>query len=522
MTSKVIALPQHNAILAPAAMCAGANFSGLKFKMVSYKLEDYVMVEHSDDALRQLARCGISGTSDILRDYHWPSKYPKPFDHQKVTADFMVRNLRSFCFNDIGSAKSLTALWAADYMMSRGEMGKVLICSTLSTLHQVWESEIFTHIMHRSSVVVHGDYEKRKRALAEDVDFYVINHEGLRVLQDELAARPDITHVIMDEGARFRNASTALWSAANRVCGPESGRTVWWMTGSPMPKAPTDAWAQARIVNDAAVPKYFSRFRDQTMFKITQFKWVPKQGWEDIAYAGLRPAIRFKREDCIDLPPCTYVDHEVGMSKTQAKAYKSLEDSFVAEIEGGAVITALNEGVKLGKLLQVACGAIYDEDGNIHHLDVSPKLAELDNILEEVGDKLIIFMPFKHTISLVAKWFDEKHKDLTYGIINGDVSAKKRAVIFDGFQRGDLNIIIAHPAAMAHGLTLTASNTILWWGPVDNFETYEQAIGRITRPGQTRNQYIKHLISTSIEKEIYKRLKNKEVMQGILLDLIEK
>lgn len=519
--SKVISLPQHDAILVPASMCMGANFSGLKYKQVSYKLDHYIMVEHSDAALRQLAQCGVEVASGILRDYHWPSKYPKPFPHQKTTADFMVRNPRSFCFNGIGTSKTLTALWASDYMMSRGDMGKVLICSTLSTLHRVWESEIFTHLMHRTCTILHGDIARRRKRLAEDHDFYILNHEGMKILLPELLERTDITHVIMDEGARCRNQKTDLWKAASHICGPDSGRTLWWLTGSPMPKAPTDAWAQAKIVNPATVPAYFSRFRDQTMFRLTQFKWVPRKGWEDIVYASLKPAIRFKRDECIDLPPVMTIEHPVAMSKAQAKAYKGLEDSFVAEFDSG-IITAANEGVKLGKLLQVSCGSCYDAQGGVHAIDVKPKLDELEVILEEVGDKLIIFMPYKHTIKLVADWVDAHSKDYSYGIISGDVTAKKRNVIFSEFQSGDLNIIIAHPAAMAHGLTLTRSNTILWWCPVDNFEIYEQANGRITRPGQERHQYIKHLTCSPIERTVYDRLKNKESMQGALLDMIRK
>lgn len=516
--SDVISLPTFNAILVPTRKVTGLNFGGLRFQQIFYRLEPYVIVEHSDEACRRLAGVGINIKSGILRDYHWPSKYPSPFDHQRTTADFMVRNPRSFCFNDIGTSKSLTALWAADYMMNRKEMGRVLICSTLSTLHRVWGAEIFTHLMHRKYAILHGSQATRRSRLRDDVDFYIVNHEGLKMLKDELAQRHDITHVIMDEGARMRNQSTQLWKAANAVCGPESKRGVWWMTGSPMPKAPTDAWAQARIVNPKTVPGYFSRFRDQTMFKITQFKWVPKRGWEDTVYSSLKPAIRFQRSECLDLPPAMFVDHEVKMSKQQEKAYKDMNDNFVAEFNDGT-ITAVNEGVKLGKLLQVACGAIYDGAGENHVIDVTPKLQELDNILEEVGDKLIIFMPYKNAINRVTEHFDTKHEGLTYGVVNGGVGAKKRDEIFTGFQDGELNVIVAHPAAMAHGLTLTASNTILFWGPVDNYEIYEQAIGRITRPGQERHQYIKHLICTPIEKAVYKRLKNKENTQGLLLDM---
>jgi len=287
-----------------------------------------------------------------------------------------------------------------------------------------------------------------------------------------------------------------------------------------MPRAPTDAWAQAKIVNPGAVPRYFNRFREQTMVKINAFKWVPARGWEDTAYSSLKPSIRFVRDECIDLPECTYVDHKVEMSKDQLKAYKSLKDDCIAELEQG-LVTAVNEGVMLMKLLQIACGAIYNDKGETAMLDCQPKLNELGEIVNEAGSKVIIFVPFKHSIKVISKWLDAKRPDLEYGVVNGGVSRGERDRVFKAFQDGSMDIIIAHPAAMAHGLTLTTSNTIVWWGPLDNFEIYEQANGRITRPGQKRLQYIKHLVSSPIEVSVYNRLKKKESMQGILLDMIK-
>lgn len=506
-------------MLVPLAKCLGAKLDGHKHKYVVYKGKDFMMIEWTLESCRELSRLGLKIKSPIYTDYGWSGGFV-PFSHQAETACFMVRNMRGFTFNDIGTGKTLSALWAADYLMNKGDIGKVLVCSTLSTLDRVWSAELFRHFPHRTSAVLHGTPEKRRKLLAEDHDFYIINHEGLKLLQEDIVARKDIDLIICDEGARFRNSKTALWKALNVVAKQDTGRALWWMTGSPMPKAPTDAWAQAKIVNPDTVPRYFQRFREQTMIKINQFKWVASRGWEDIAYSSLKPSIRFVRDECIDLPECMYVDHKVEMSKNQAKVYKSLKDDCIAELEEG-LVTAANEGVMLMKLLQVACGAIYNDKGDVSTLDCSAKLKELEAIADEVGTKLIVFVPFKHSIKILSKWADGlKHKP-SYGIVNGSVSKNKRDTVFKEFQTGDLDYIFAHPAAMAHGLTLTESNTIVWWGPLDNFEIYEQANGRITRPGQKRLQYIKHLISSPVEIAVYNRLKKKESMQGILLDMIK-
>lgn len=520
-SKKVITVKDHGLMLVPLRQCMGVDFGTSKRKPVSYKMRDYMVMEWNVDMCQRIADAGIQIESPALFDYDWPGRFT-PFAHQRVTYNFMINNRRSFIFNDIGTSKTLTALWAADYLMKTGRIKKVLITSTLSTLDRVWYNEIFTHIMHRSCVVMHGSMEKRRRLklLDEKHDFYIINHDGMKGMVEDLDKKK-FDLVIVDEGAIFRNPKTGLWKALDFLVGEDKMEWLWWMTGSPMPRAPTDVWAQAKIVNPGTVPKYFSRFREQTMFKINMFKWIPRKGWEETVYSSVQPAIRFHRDDCVDIPDCTYVDHAVPMSKSQEKIYKGLKDDFMAQAANG-LITAANEGVKRVKLVQVACGAIYHEDGTSSPVDCGPKFAELNAIIDEAGDKLILFVPFKHTIVEIEKWFKKKHPDRTYGVINGDVGKTARDKIFDAFQNGELNDIIAHPKAMAHGLTLTAANVITWWGPVDDFEIYEQANGRITRPGQTRKQYIKHLTCSPIETDIYKRLKNKESMQGLLLDMIKK
>ena len=508
-------------MLVPLQQCMGLALGNAKRKPVSYKMDDYIAMDWNLENCQRIAKIGIQIESPPLFDYTWPGRFT-PKIHQRITFNFILNNKRSFVFNDIGTCKTLTALWAADYLMSIGKIKKVLITSTLSTLDRVWRSEIFNHLLHRDCVVMHGSMPKQRRLrlLDEDHDFYIINHDGMKGMVEELEAKK-FDMIIVDEGAVFRNPKTDLWRALNYLAAEEKVEWLWWMTGSPMPNKPTDVWAQARVVNPGTVPKYFSRFREQTMIKINMFKWVPRRGWEDIVYSSIQPSIRFQRDECIDIPPCTYVTHTVEMSKEQVKVYTGLKDHFIAEASKG-LVTAANEGVKLVKLLQVACGAIYHEDGSVSPVDCGPKFKELREIVDEAGDKLILFVPFKHTIIEIEKWIKKKLPNSTYGIINGGVGKAARDKIFAEFQTGSLNIILAHPAAMAHGLTLTAANVITWWGPVDNYEIYEQANGRITRPGQERKQYIKHLTCSPVEASVYKRLKNKESMQGIILDMIKK
>ena len=459
--------------------------------------------------------------TDLLtaNNYNWPGIY-RPMMHQKVTADFMIKRPRAFCLNGIGTAKTLSLLWATDFLIHYKKVNKVLIAAPLSTLWTVWGQEIFMNLIHRKYAVLHGTKAKRLKELARNVDYYIINHDGIDVIADDLKFRKDISLVIVDEGAEIRNVRTRKWDSMWNFAGPHSGKGLWWVTGSPMPKGPTDIWAQARIINPGLVHTYFTRFRDDLMFKKGLFKWIPRPGWEQKCYGMLQPSIRFKRDECIDLPPCTTQTRRIEMSNEQHQAYTQMHNTFVAQLQDGTV-TAANEGVKRIKLIQIAAGAVYDGYQVTHWLDCKPKLEVLNEVVKETENKAIIFVPFRHTIHLLQSYIEKKLK-LTVGVIYGDIAPGKRTKIFNDFQHSNLQIILAHPGTMAHGLTLTASHTVIWWAPPDSYRIYEQANGRISRPGQTVKQTIVHLSCSEVEDKTYARLKNNEQLQGILLELLRK
>jgi SNF2 family DNA or RNA helicase len=458
--------------------------------------------------------------TDLLTEngYLWPSQYPRPFDHQRVTSEFLVRNPRSFVFNDIGTSKTLSALWAMDFLIIHKVVRKTLVIAPLSTLWSVWSDEIFMNIYGRTSVVLHGTKEKRLKLLKENVDVFLINHDGVKVIWKELLDRKDIDLIIIDESAEIRNSRTNRYKAIHMIAGAHSKKGLWLMTGSPMPSGPTDIWGPAKLVNPDLVPRYFSRWRDETMIKLNMYKHAPVRGWEDRCFKVMQPSIRFKRDDCIDLLPCTTQTWTVEMSAEQAKAYREMTRDLVTFLKSGTV-NAINEAARRIKLIQLAAGAVYDGNEFVHHVDCKPKLSALLSAVEAAGNKAIVFVPFRHSIPLLQKFLTKA--GLSVEVVYGDVSVKKRSQVFSDFQRGSLQVIVAHPGCMAHGLTLTASHTIIFWAPVDSYRIYEQACGRITRPGQTRKQTIIHLVCSEIERKIYKRLESRGKMQGLLLELLE-
>lgn len=489
-------------------------------KQISVRGFDLVVAPHKLDEVRVLNNMGFNAPSPILHYYDWPGRYT-PFDHQKETAAFLTLNQKGLVLNDIGTGKTQSALWAADYLISIGVIRKVLVLSPLSTLERVWGDGIFLGFPERRFVVLHGTAERRRRLLKQDVDFYIINHDGFSIIAEEALGMFDL--VIVDEAAVLRNPSTQRFKFFRKWMLNNPDTRLWLMTGTPTPNDPTDAWALAKLVDSPTCKSTFTAFREQVMMKLGQWKYVPRPESADIVKDILQPAVRFSREECIDLPETIIQTRQVAMTPEQQKHYKAMLRDFITEVAAERVstgtITAVNEAVKVQKLVQIACGVAYGDDGQNIELDASPRVKVVKEIIEEAGEKVIVFVPLTGTLHMLEK---ELSKHWTVGVVNGSVSASKRDVIFKDFQDSkDPHVLIAHPGTMAHGLTLTTASTIIWYGPVNSNETYVQANGRIERIGKNKTSNVIHIEATDLEHKMYERLKNKQRLQGILLDLIQ-
>ena len=486
-------------------------------KTITYKGQELVVVPHRDEEVRILSNLGIHAPMPIEYFYSWPGRY-KPFEHQVTTASFLTRNHRAFCLNDMGTGKTLSVLWAYDYLRSIGRAKKMLVISPLSTLEETWGSSIFRNFPHLTFSVLYGTKEKRRKLLAQDVDVYIINHDGLKIVGDDIANRDDIDVVVIDEIAVARNKGTDRWKALRKIV-PHPNRICWGLTGTPTPNAPTDAWAQCLLVNPATVPQYMGVFRDQTMKQVGPYGWINRPNATAIVAKAMQPSIRYKRDECIDLPPVTYETRKVELTPAQRDAYKHMLNQLHTEIDG-VQITAVNEAVKVMKLVQICVGAAIGTDSEVAFVPATSRLVEVEEIIEQAGSKVIVFVPFTGALKAVAEYL--KKKGNTVEIINGAVSKNERDRIFREFQHTENpRVLVAQASAMSHGLTLTAASVIIWFAPVNSLETYEQACARISRPGQKLKQLIVHIEGSPIEKAMYERLQRKGKMQNLLLDAIK-
>lgn len=481
-----------------------------------------VAVQHSLDTTRVLRNLGYDAPSPLDTVYDWPGKYT-PFAHQRIMADFLASHDRCFNLSEMGVGKSASALWAADYLMKTKAVRRVLVLSPLSTLERVWMQDIFDVLMHRQAVVVHGSQEQRRKALALDKDFYILNHDGIciKAVCDQIVARKDIDLIIVDEGSMFRNSSTQKWkSLRNLIKRLDCG--LWWLTGTPTPNAPTDAWAQAKLVNPSAVPQFAGTFKRDTMMQVSQYKWAPRPGAKELAFAALQPAVRFMKKDCLDLPPVITIQQQAGLTKEQRDAFEEMKDTMVAEIamrdSTGMDISAVNAADKLGKLRQILCGAIKDPETDTYiSIPHQPRLDVLMQSIESADAKVIVVVPFKGIIQQLEK---EVSKDYSVGVLNGDVSIAKRNQIITDFKTSEHpHTLLCHPKVMAHGLNLTEADTLIFYAPIYSNDEYQQVIERFNRAGQTRKMTIVRIGAHPLEWQIYRMLDQRMQTQDDLLNL---
>jgi SNF2 family DNA or RNA helicase len=434
--------------------------------------------------------------------------------HQKTTASFLTMNQRAFCFNEAGTGKTASAIWAADFLMKQGIIKRALVVCPISIMDSAWRADLFSFAMHRTVGIAYGTAKQRKQIIAGKPDFLIINYDGLEIVKEDVAAA-GYDLFIIDEASHYKNSQSTRWKVLNSLLKPESW--LWMMTGTPAAQGPEDAYGLAKLVNPTGVPRFFGAWKDMVMYKESQFRWKPKKTSTELVYRALQPAVRFTKDECLDLPDMVYVKRDVPLTKQQETYYKRLKNQMVMEV-AGEQITAVNAAVMMGKLLQISAGASYTESGETVQFDINNRYKVLKETIDESTHKVLVFVPFKHVIDMLS---EKLTKDgITCEVIRGDVSAGARTDIFKRFQTDpNPRVLVIQPQSAAHGVTLTAANTVVWWAPTSSLETYAQANARVHRKGQTNKCTVVQLQGSGVERRVYKLLDEKIDVHTKVVDL---
>jgi SNF2 family DNA or RNA helicase len=488
-------------------------------QMVTLQGKVYQLIPHHPAEAFILRQMGYTVPAPILTHYEWPGNWT-PFNAQKQTAALLTMNARAYVLNGLGTGKTSSALWAWDYLYTRGLAKKLLVIAPLSTLKFTWQREVFNTLPHRRSSLVHHYLRdgRVKRLHDPDADIYIINHDGAKLLHKEIEALIKagvIDTLVIDELAVYRNGKAQRTKMMKELA--KLAKWAWGMTGSPMPRSPTDVWAQCQIITPHTVQRFFSHFRDTVMYKLNAFKWANKPNAIPHAFSVMQPSVRFAMDEVEELPELVEQTRDIPMGTVQSKVYKAMMATCYALV-GNQEVSAANAGAMMMKLLQISTGWVYDKQRGIVALDGDGRLEALVETVDEAEHKVLVFVPFIHALKGISDRLTAEGID--HAVVSGQTSVTERSKIFNLFQNTDTyKVLLAHPQCLAHGITLTSANVIVWYAPVTSLEIYEQANARIRRVGQKNKQLVLHFQATAVERKIYKLLQGNQQVQNMFLDM---
>lgn len=443
------------------------------------------------------------------------------FAHQKEDIAFELANDSTFDMSDAGTGKTRTRLEVFSRRRSNGAKC-ALVLAPKTLLRRAWQLDCERFTPWLTSVCCYA--ETREKDFKKKADIYITNHDAVKWLAKQPPSffeRFDC--LIIDESTAFKHHTSDRSKALNQIKKYFKYRVC--MTGTPNTNSVTDVWNQVNVLDDGKrLGRSFYAFRSEVQTptqvgpKANMIRWTDKPGSED-AIGGLIHdiTIRHAFEDCHDIPENHnfVVPFELDAPKLAA-AYEEMRTEAVAKLDTGDV-TAINAAAVVTKLLQIASGAVYDENGAYHVVDNSRY--ELVGQLVEERKHSVVFFLWEHQRDLLIEEFDKRK--ITWTLIDGSVSSKKRDSAVQDFQHGFKRVLLAHPASAAHGLTLTKGTSTIWASPTYNLEHYLQGNRRIYRAGQTqRTETVNVIAEGTIEEKVYQVLNDKNARMVNLLEVL--
>jgi len=435
------------------------------------------------------------------------------FEHQKTTTDFILNNERVLVTSDPGTGKTRSVI---DAFVRRSE-SKMLVLAPLSILEASWGDDIKKFAPQLTFAVAYA--KNREKAFLEDVDIVITNHDAVKWLVKNSKYLSQFDMLCIDEFTAFKNKDSQRSKAALKIAQHFKYRVA--MSGTPNSNTILDIWHPTLIIDDGErLGRRFYGFRSAVCtshFNGFANEWVDKSDAQEIVAAALHDInIRYKLEECIDMPEQTTRQMYVTLPKTIQSQYIALAEDSVL-YTGKTTINAVHAGAKVKKLLQLCTGAVYDEHGVAQGIHTE----RYDLVMQLVQER-------KH--SLVA--FNWKHErdhmtalanklGISYGVIDGSTPSHKRKDIVDRIQAGQLQVVFAHPQSAGHGLTMTKATSIIWSSPTYNAEHYQQFNRRIYRAGQTqRTEIIQIAAKDTWETDVYEKLDGKLTRMEELLTIL--
>ena len=435
-------------------------------------------------------------------------------EFQNYGVDFIINKPISALMLECGLGKTITTLTAvSDLIYDYFEISKVLIIAPMRVALTVWKQECdkWEQLKYLRCSIAVGSVSEREKALQSDADIYIINRENVEWLVKNYPF--DFDMVVVDELSSFKSHRSKRFRALRKVR-PKFDRIVG-LTGTPAPNGLMDLWAEINLIDmGERLGRYITRYRDE-YFKPDKrngaivYSYKPLPDAEERIYGKISDiCVSMKAADYLEMPERVDNIVEVGMSDKETAMYKRLEKEMLLPFADGD-IDAVNAASLSNKLLQLANGAVYDENGKVKKIH-SRKLDALEGLIEAAnGKSVLVYYSYKHDRDRISERFD--------------VSEIKDDKDISEWNAGKIQLAIAHPASCGHGLNLqSGGSTIIWFGLTWSLELYQQANARLYRQGQKNTVVIHHIITKgTVDEKVMTALKNKDIGQASLMEAIK-
>lgn len=439
-----------------------------------------------------------------------------PHDYQKYAIKFVEDRPVSALILDMGLGKTVITLSAIyDLCLDMFDIRKVLVIAPLRVARDTWPSEIkkWNHLEGLTYSIVVGSEKERIEALSRRAFIYIINRENVDWLVNKSNIPFDFDMMVIDEMSSFKSHKAKRFKSL--LCVRPYVKRIVGLTGTPSPNSLLELWPQYRILDlGERLGRYITRYRQSYFVPDKRngeiiYSYKPIDGAEEMIYKRISDiTVSMKSSDYLDLPDCIMNEVPVYMNEGETEIYSKLQEDMVASIEGKE-IDATNVAVLSGKLLQMANGAIYDEDKNVVHIH-DKKLDALEDLIEGMNGKpVLIAYWFKHDAERIKERFD--------------VREIKTSKDIEDWNSGRIATAIIHPASAGHGLNLQyAGSTLIWFSLSWSLELYQQTNARLHRQGQKETVIIHHIIAKgTIDEDVMKVLEKKEKTQDALIDAVK-
>lgn len=435
-------------------------------------------------------------------------------EYQNYCTEKIINNPMFALLLDMGLGKSvitLTAIW--DLIFDYFEISKVLIIAPLRVARDTWskECEKWEHLNGLRISKILGTEKERRAAVGRNADIYIINRENVEWLCANY--KFDFDMVVIDELSSFKSHQSKRFKALRKV--RPSVKRIVGLTGTPAPNSLMDLWSQINLLDmGERLGRFIGGYRERYFTpdkrnREVVFSYKPKEGAEDIIYKKISDiCISMKALDYLDMPECIFNKVEVQMDDKEEKLYTKLEAEMLLSFDEGD-IDAVNAAALSNKLLQMANGAVYDENGKVKVIH-DKKLDVLEDLIEGANGKpVLVFYGYKHDKDRIVKRFNAEE-------INTSEDITK-------WNNGEIKVAIVHPASAGHGLNLQAGgSTAIWFGLNWSLELYQQANARLWRQGQKDTVVIHHIITKgTVDEDVMKALERKDVGQASLIEAVK-